>query len=764
MELLIDPITLLNLILCIVIVILSIIGYVKIRSATPLFIGTAFFLFGVSHAATLLGLKTALDLELIVVRTLGYIAVCIGLFLIIRDIMLQMKTADELKTAQEGLERRVEERVEEITRANEALHKSEEKYRTVFENTGTATVVVDESNIINLANAEFEHLSGFSKDDIEGKKSWTEFAVKEDLERMLAQHRLRRQNREKALTHYEFRFVTKSGDIRIIYLSIDVIPGTKKSVASLLDITERKQAEEMLKKREEDLEAAYEEMTATKEELRQNYDELSKKEQALRGSERKYRDLVELLPQTVFELDGQGTVTTANSIALKSFGYSKEELENGLNAFDVIAPEDRDRAMENVQRVLNGEIPGGIEYTALRKDGSTFPVIIYTDVIIRENKPAGVRGVLIDITERKRAEETLRAAYENAKELAFIVNHSPAVAWLWKAEPGCPVKYVSDNIGSFGYTPDEFTGGRIAYASFIFRDDLPRISAEVERYTQEGRSEFSQEYRIVTKSGDVRWVYDWTWVQREEDGTVTHYQGITLDITDRKLAEEWLKKFSEELEAKVAERTEALNKSLHEKEILLKEIHHRVKNNLQIVASLLNLQSRQITDPATLAMIRESQNRIKAMALVHERLYRSEDISSIDLLDYVRFMGTNLFNFYDVTPATVRLTVDISDIRVDINRAIPLGLIINEILSNSLKYAFPSGRKGTIAVTVKKDDSTIRIIVQDDGAGIPESLDWKKTESLGLRLVNSLTEQLQGTIELDRTAGTKFTIVVQEKE
>ncbi|WAC05798.1 MAG: PAS domain S-box protein [Methanoregula sp.] len=764
MELLIDPITLLNLILCIVIVILSIIGYVKIRSATPLFIGTAFFLFGISHAATLLGLKTALDLELIVVRTFGYIAICIGLFLIIRDIMLRMRTADELKTVREGLEHRVEERVEEITWANEALRESEEKYRTVFENTGTATVVVEESNIISLANAEFAKLSGFSKDDIEGKKSWTEFVVKEDLDRMLAQHRLRRQNREKALTHYEFQFVTKSGDIRAVYLSIDVIPGTRKSVASLLDITERKRAEEMLKKREEDLEAAYEEIAATKEELWQNYDELSKKEQALRGSERKYRDLVELLPQTVFELDEQGIVTTANSIALKSFGYSKEDLENGLNAFDVIAPEDRDRARENVQRVLNGEIPGGIEYTALRKDGSTFPVIIYTDAIIRENKPAGVRGVLlIDITERKRAEEALRAAYENAKELSFIVNHSPAVAWLWKAEPGWPVEYVSDNIGSFGYTPDEFTGGRIAYASIIFEDDLPRISAEVERYTQEGRSEFSQEYRIVTKSGDIRWVYDWTWVRRDEDGTVTHYQGITLDNTDRKLAEEWLKKFSEELEAKVAERTEALNKSLHEKEILLKEIHHRVKNNLQIVASLLNLQSRQITDPATLAMIRESQNRIKAMALVHERLYRSEDISSIDVSDYVRFMGTNLFNFYGVTPATVRLTVDISDIRVDINRAIPLGLIINELLSNSLKYAFPSGRKGTIAVTGKKDDGTIRIIVQDDGAGIPESLDWKKTESLGLRLVNSLTEQLQGTIELDRTVGTKFTIVVKEK-
>ena len=127
-----------------------------------------------------------------------------------------------------------------------ALRESEERYRTIFETTGTATVVIEENNIISLANAEFAQLSGFSKGDIEGKKRWTGFVVTEDLERMLAQHRLRRQNREKALTHYEFRFVTRSGDIRTIYLSIDVIPGTKKSIASLQDITERRRAAEVL--------------------------------------------------------------------------------------------------------------------------------------------------------------------------------------------------------------------------------------------------------------------------------------------------------------------------------------------------------------------------------------------------------------------------------------------------------------------------------------------------------------------------------------
>ncbi|MDP2796642.1 MAG: PAS domain S-box protein, partial [Methanoregula sp.] len=646
-----------------------------------------------------------------------------------------------------------------------AVRDSHAELNQIFQTAADGMRVIDRDFNVLRVNDTFLKLAGMRKDEVAGRKCYEVFSGPLchtpgcPLTRLLG---------GEVYVEDEVEKIRADGKKIPCIVTATPFRGLTCEVIGIVedfrDITVRKRAEDALQKKHEDLEAAYEEITATEEELRQNYDELSKKEQALCESERKYRDLVELLPQTVFELDEKSTITTVNPIALKSFGYTQEDLDGGLNGFDVIAPGDRDRARENVQRILNGEPLGGIEYTAVRKDGSTFPVIIYADAIIQDMRPVGIRGILVDITDRKRAEEELRAAYENAKELAFIVNHSPAVAWLWKAEPGWPVEYVSDNIGSFGYTPDEFTSGKIPYASIIHPDDLLRVGAEIERNTEEGRSEFSYEYRIVTKPGDVCWVYDWTWVRRDEDGTATHYQGITLDITERKLAEEWLKKFSEELEAKVAERTETLNKSLHEKEMLLKEIHHRVKNNLQIVASLLNLQSRHITDPAMLAMFKESQNRVRAMALVHERLYRSEDISSINLLDYVRFMGTNLFKFYGITPATVRLDIGISDIRMDINRAIPLGLLINELLSNSLKHAFPAGRKGTITVTGEKDDNTIRIIVQDDGAGIPADFDWRNAESLGLQLVNSLTDQMEGTIELDRTAGTKFTIVMREIE
>ena len=136
--------------------------------------------------------------------------------------------------------------ITELKRAQEDLRESENTYRTIFENTGTATVLLEENTTISIANAEFERLSGYPREELEGKKSWTEFVVKEDLERMLAQHRLRRERHETALRHYEFRFVTKNGEIRNIFLTIDVIPGTKKSVASLMDITTLVRTQESL--------------------------------------------------------------------------------------------------------------------------------------------------------------------------------------------------------------------------------------------------------------------------------------------------------------------------------------------------------------------------------------------------------------------------------------------------------------------------------------------------------------------------------------
>ena len=258
-----------------------------------------------------------------------------------------------------------------------------------------------------------------------------------------------------------------------------------------------------------------------------------------------------------------------------------------------------------------------------------------------------------------------------------------------------------------------------------------------------------------------------------------------IDITERKRTEETLKTFVDDLDRQVIERTsdlsdvnlklvteigirldaeKQLTKTVGEKEVLIREVHHRVKNNLQIIISLLNLQSRYIEDEKSSQVIKDSQSRIRAMALVHEKLYQSTDISRINLGDYIQFLGNSLFQFYGMQGKGIMFTTDIRDISLDIDTAIPLGLIINELISNSLKYAFPRGRKGEISLAIHRQDQTITILFKDNGVGIPQDFDWRNAKSLGLRLVISLVEQLSGTIELDRTSGTTFNIVVHEKE
>jgi PAS domain S-box-containing protein len=208
---------------------------------------------------------------------------------------------------------------------------------------------------------------------------------------------------------------------------------------------------------------------------------------------------------------------------------------------------------------------------------------------------------------------------------------------------------------------------------------------------------------------------------------------------------------------------DVIRASLDEKVILLREVHHRVKNNLQIIISLVNLQMRQTDDPVVKQIMSETQNRVRAMSLVHEKLYRSESLSRIDFADYTRFLATQLFSFYGTDTRRVQLDFVMGKIMVDINTAVPLGLLMNELVSNALKHAFPNGREGSIRISGGYEGDLITLVVRDNGAGIPADLDWKNTISLGMRLINSLVDQIDGTIALDRKNGTAFTITVKGK-
>jgi len=227
----------------------------------------------------------------------------------------------------------------------------------------------------------------------------------------------------------------------------------------------------------------------------------------------------------------------------------------------------------------------------------------------------------------------------------------------------------------------------------------------------------------------------------QKGGVITGLVCILRDISEQVQAEERVKA------------------SLREKEVLLREIHHRVKNNMQVISSLLALQAGYTDDEHTTQMFRESQNRIRSMALVHERLYQSQELARIDFAEYVHELTGHLLNSYRTLTNRITLDVQADVIYLDIDMAIPCGLIINELVSNALKHAFPNGRSGKITVELRTDANGLHtILVRDDGVGIPDELNVHRTESLGLQLVTSLTGQLNATIGLHRGQGTTFEI------
>ncbi len=228
-----------------------------------------------------------------------------------------------------------------------------------------------------------------------------------------------------------------------------------------------------------------------------------------------------------------------------------------------------------------------------------------------------------------------------------------------------------------------------------------------------------------------------------------------------------LKNANERLQFELVEReraNEIIRSSLREKEMLLKEVHHRVKNNMQVISSLLNLQGKQIKDEQARAVFQASQNRVKSMALIHESLYQTDDVSQINFAEYLRKLINNISQSYKTPTDSIKMKVNVADIMLGVDTAVPCGLIINELVSNSLKYAFPEGREGEIVIDLSAGDSSYKLTLSDDGIGLPEGLDIEQAKTLGLKLVGTLTEQLGGQLSRSNGRGTKFEITFPARQ
>ena len=275
---------------------------------------------------------------------------------------------------------------------------------------------------------------------------------------------------------------------------------------------------------------------------------------------------------------------------------------------------------------------------------------------------------------------------------------------------------------------------------FTSPEQFAQVRAQTDRRRRGERSTYDLE--IIRPDGEHRNLIVTATPQLDATGSFAGALTVWLDITERKRAEEKLKA------------------SLLEKEVLLKEIHHRVKNNLQVVYSLLNLQASQTTDAAGLDVLRDSQNRVRSMALVHETLYRSPDLAQVDFAEYASNLAAHLARSYRIDSTAIQFSVQAApDVRLSIEEAVPCGLIINELVSNALKHAFPKGRAGTVSVRLAHTpDEQIAITVADDGIGLPAGFDPARTESLGMQLIVQLVRQIHGRLTLQRDNGTQVTV------
>jgi len=471
-------------------------------------------------------------------------------------------------------------------------------------------------------------------------------------------------------------------------------------------------------------------------------------------SDEQFRLAIEAAPTGMIMVDRHGQIVLVNTQAEALFGYTRDELLG--QPIELLVPE-RLRGRHPGHRSAFSNDPqtrrmgAGRDLYGLHKHGSEVPIEIGLNPF-QTAEGDFVLCSVVDITERKRSIDQLRLALEAAPTGMIMVDQHGKIV-LVNAE----VERL------FGYPRAELVGKPVELlVPERFRRQHPELRAGFRTAPQFRAMGAGRDLYGLHRDGSEVPIEIGLNPLRTETGDFV--LSSVVDISERKRAEHdretllaQLGALNAELEARVEARTTQLTTTLKEREVLLQEIHHRVKNNLQVIASLINMQLRKLADGPNRAGLQECKSRVEAIALIHEKLYQSRDYAHVPFSEYARSLARSILHATGVSPANITLDVDVASILLPVDKAIPCGLILNELITNALKHAFPDGRRGSVRVELQHAATgNIVLAVSDDGVGMAREDDPRRSSSLGLQLVAMLVEQLRGRLEVVRNGGMTF--------
>ncbi|MBP7735367.1 MAG: PAS domain S-box protein [Spirochaetes bacterium] len=599
--------------------------------------------------------------------------------------------------------------------ANRLLRLNRDNFSTMFHaNPDSTSITHMVTGLIMEINKTFTNFTGYAREEALGRSAVSDLRLwfdPDDRIRMLAE--LESKGRVDGL---EVPIRIKNGTIKTLQMSASRITynGEPCVIIVTRDLTERKLAEAKLN-------TAFQQM----------------------------HDIIEFLPDPTFVVDRDRRVIFWNK-AMEDLTSIKKEDIIGQGDYAYALPFYRERRPILVDLVdqpsqelesrynyvlrVGNSVYAETHVAHLNQDAGAYIWGVASPLFDSSGSKIGAIEVLHDITERLKIKQALR---ESESLYRLLAENTDDVIWLLNSD--LCFTYISPSIRKLrGFEPDEvigrtledmFTPESLKVIYELYEHKMP----DVERGLNPNTRIILEEYH---KNGSTVWVDNTVNVLRDPEGRLIGFMGVSKDISE-------LKRIENELE-----------KSLRQKEVLMKELQHRVKNNMNVIASLLNLEVDRLPDEDSRRIFHDARSRIDAMSAIYDKLVQSDDLDRIDLSDYIRDLVNMIAESYAMNKGTIRLSMNLDEVKLDIKRAVPLGLILNELITNAVKYAFPGGMSGEIGIRLRMEDGRINLGVSDNGVGLPEGAALDQAKSMGFRLINVLAKQIKGTLLIEQNLGT----------